>query len=170
MPASTSSPAFEPATAHRHFAVECFNRVWALIDKVDRTPDEDEAMVLCATASLWHWTQRPDCTARNLSIGHWQVSRVHALVGHGGSSMRHARRSLELAEGSPPFYVGYAHEACARAALVLGDVAIFRTHLEKARACATSVQDSHARDALERDLAELQEKQNRGAGRDAGGD
>src|SRR5688572_27636463 len=101
--------------AHRHFAADCFNRTWTLFEKADRSDDETEAMVLCALASLWHWTQRADRTDRNLSIGHWQVSRAYALAGQGENALRHALRSLAFAEGSPPFYVGSAHEAATRA-------------------------------------------------------
>lgn len=88
---------FDAAAAHRRFSTECFNRAWELIEKPERTRDDDEAMVLRAMASLWHWTQRPDCTEQNLAIGHWQVSRVYALAGHGEAAMHHAQRSLALA-------------------------------------------------------------------------
>ncbi|MBL8850512.1 MAG: hypothetical protein JNG89_12600, partial [Planctomycetaceae bacterium] len=48
------------AAAHRQFSGECFNRTWELIDKQDRTPADDEQMLLRSLASLWHWTQRAD--------------------------------------------------------------------------------------------------------------
>ena len=38
-------------------------------------------MILYALASLWHWTQRPDCSTTNLSIGYWQAASVYALAG-----------------------------------------------------------------------------------------
>jgi hypothetical protein len=151
-----ASAELDAASAHRHFSTDCFNRAWALIEKPDRSAAETEAMVLCALASLWHWTQRPDCTARNLSIGHWQVSRVYALAGQGDNAMRHARRSLELAEGAPPFYVGYGHEAVARAAHVSGDRRLLSEHLHQARRCAAAVSDAEERELLERDLQSLE--------------
>lgn len=142
--------------AHRHFSVDCFNRTWTLIEKEHRTAADTEAMVLCAFASLWHWTRRGDCTNRNLSLGHWQVARVYALAGQGESAMRHAERSLELAEGSPPFYVGYAHEAMARAALLLKDRERFQAHLNRARDCAAAVTEAEERQLLEQDLRLLE--------------
>jgi hypothetical protein len=72
---------FDADQAHRHFSASCFNLAWELIDKPDRTAEDDEQMVRLAQASLWHWTQRSDCTDKNLSIGYWQVSRVCALLG-----------------------------------------------------------------------------------------
>ena len=83
-------------SAHRHFSVDCFNRTWDFIDKPERSAEDDEAMVLCTLASLWHWTQRADCTDQNRSIGHWQASRVYALIGQGDNARRHG--GLGLAE------------------------------------------------------------------------
>jgi hypothetical protein len=150
-----ASPKFDAELAHRHFSADCFNRTWTLIEKPDRTPAETEAMVLCALASLWHWTQRKDCTDRNLSIGHWQVSRAYALAGQGENALRHGQRSLALAEGSQPFYIGYAHEAVARAALVLNDRTLLTNHLSAARRCAASVAEAEERQPLEQDLRSL---------------
>ena len=75
-------PQFEPAAAHRWFSADCFNRVWALLEKAGRTPAEDERMISLCHASLAHWRERMDCTTRNLSIGYWQLSRVYAVLGH----------------------------------------------------------------------------------------
>lgn len=153
-----ASPPIDVARAHRYFSSDCFNKTWTLIEKSDRTADEDEAMVLCALSSLWHWTQRPDRTDLNLSVGHWQVARVYALVGQGEIGILHAKRSLELAAGAEAFYIGSAHEAVARNAAVLNDDATFRFHLAQARTCAESVNDLEDRSVLEKDLNALQEE------------
>jgi len=141
--------------AHRHFAADCFNRTWTLIEKADRSPADDEAMLLAASASLWHWTQRADRTDQNLSVGHWQLSRVYSLLGRGEDAMRHAERSLQYASGSPPFYVGFAHEAIARAALNLGNAALSQEHLQQAQSLAATVSDPQDRVMLEMDLQSL---------------
>lgn len=151
-----ASPKLDVQLAHEHFSADCFNRTWSLIEKPDRTGADTEAMVLCALASLWHWTQRPDCMSRSLSVGHWQVSRAYALAGQGHEAMRHARRSRDLAEGLPAFYVGYAHEAVARAARVLGDHPLFEEHLNAARRCAHAVAADQERQWLEADLQSLE--------------
>jgi hypothetical protein len=151
---SVPSP-IDVAAAHRHFSVECFNGAWNVIDKPSRTPAEDEMMILLAMSSLWHWTQRTDCTDQHRSIGHWQVSRVHALAGQADNAMRHAKRSLEYAAKLPPFYVGYAHEAVARAAQLLKDEATFQTHIRLADACLLTVDEPAERKILEDDLTSL---------------
>ena len=146
---------FLAADGHRHFSVACFNQAWTYIDKPARTPAEDEEMVLCALSSLWHWTQRPDCTDRHRSVGHWQVSRALALAGRGEEAMRHAMKSIRYAEADTAFYRGYAHEAAARASKVRGDADLFRKHLEQARQCATDVVAHDEREGLEADLKSL---------------
>jgi hypothetical protein len=142
--------------AHRYFSAECFNRTWTLIEKAERTKVDDEAMVLCALASLWHWTQRADCTNRHLSIGYWQVSRAYALAGEGDNALRHGLRSRALAEGLSPFLVGYAHEAIARAAVVLKDEKAFGENLRLAKSYVSAIASNEDRGLLERDLRDLE--------------
>ena len=141
--------------AHRHFSADCFNRTWDLIEKPARTAEEDEAMLLCASASLWHWLQRADRTDRNLSIGHWQMARVLSLLGQGHSALQHGKQSLHFAAGSPPFFVACAHEAIARAAFVVGDRELAKEHLEQATRLSSAVNDAEERASLERDIHAL---------------
>jgi hypothetical protein len=153
MPAA--EPPFDVPLAHRYFASDCFNLAWTFIDRADRRPEDDEAMLLAATASLWHWSQRADCTNENLSIGHWQASRASALAGHGENALRHALRSLDFAAGLSPFYQGYAYEALARAAGRVGDASQYEQALLAARSLLPEITDEGDRIALENDLATL---------------
>ncbi|WP_425397667.1 hypothetical protein [Aeoliella sp.] len=112
-------------------------------------------MVLTAAASLWHWMQRPDCTDQNLSVGHWLLSRTLALAGVGQGALRNAKRCLALAAESSKFYIGYGHEAVARAAAVLNDQAKCQAHLLEAHSCLAEITDDTEREMLEKDLQEL---------------
>jgi hypothetical protein len=148
----SASREFDKAAAHRFFSVDCFNRTWTLIEKPDRSPVEDEQMLLLAQASLWHWTQREDCSDRNLSIGYWQVSRVHALRGEGGNALQCAESCLRYSQHQPPFFLAYAHEAMARAAFLNDETRRASDHMREANRLATQVTDPEERVALERDL------------------
>ena len=150
-----TSPAFDFQLAHRFFSTDCFNRAWELIEKPRRTPGEDEQMLLLALASLWHWTEREDCTDRNLSIGYWQTARVYALLGQSENAFRYAEMCLQASEEQPPFYQGYAHEALARAAMIAGDATGAANHLSQAREFAAAVADDQERAMLETDLETL---------------
>lgn len=147
---------FDPAAGHRFFSADCFNRAWTYIEKADRSADDDQAMLLLASASLWHWTQRADCTDLNLSIGHWQLSRVLALLHRAEEAMQHALKSLEYAKNAKPFFKASAHEAAARAAKVMNDQARLQEHLRAARTLAEAVEDAEEAGMLKSDLAALE--------------
>jgi hypothetical protein len=147
---------FDEARAHKHFAAECFNWTWNLIEKPCRTPEDDEQMRSLCHASLWHWTQRDDCTPRNLSIGYWQLSRVYALLGRAEDATRYGELCLRHSESEAPFYIGYAHEALARAAMVGGDARRLSEHLGAARQFAAQVTNPEEREMLVKDLDGIQ--------------
>lgn len=156
---ATTLPPIDVPIAHRYFSAECFNRTWEWIEKAARSAADDEAMVLCSAASLWHWTQRSDCTDLNRSIGHWQLSRVLAMAQRGTESMHHARLALHFAGNSTPFFQAFGHEAIARAAAALNDRTTFNEHLKQAQALAAAIADAEDREQLEKDLKLLQAQQ-----------
>jgi hypothetical protein len=140
---------------HTLLSTDCFNRAWQLIDKKDRTPEEDERMISLAHASLSHWRMRTDCTDRNLSIGYWQISHVYALLGQASDADRYGELCLQVSREEPPFYLAYAHESLARAAMLNKQREHFDMHLTKAKSLAVHVSDAAERNALEHDLEGL---------------
>ena len=155
MTASDPEVAFDEAAAHAHFSKACFNRAWELIEKADRSADDDEEMVRLNQASLWHWTQRPDCTDRNRSIGYWQASRIRALIGHGDEAQRYADLCERHSRALAPFYQASAQEALARAAQVRGHATAARAHVARARVLAQAIVDDDERAIVLADLATL---------------
>ena len=152
---STSVPPFDPAQAHRWFAAHFFNHTWSLLDKADRTPDECERMISLAHASLAHWRERADCTAQSLSIGYWQLSRVYAVLNQAENARRYGQLCLEVSRAEPPFLLGYAHEALARAEKLAGNASLAQHHMAEARRLAALVPNAEERQLLEADLAGL---------------
>jgi hypothetical protein len=142
---------------HREMSVSYFNDCWALIDKADRTPEDVENMILLAHASLWHWKQRSDVTPANLSVGYWQASRVHALAGQHEMARYFGDRSLRVGidNNLPPFYVGYAYEALARAEAGDGEYARARACVAEARKQLGSVTDKEEKALLDADLGQI---------------
>ena len=145
---------FDQQAAHRFFSAECFNRAWDLMDKSGRTAQEDEEMIRLSLTSQWHWSQRPDCTATSLAVGYWQTSRIYALLGQADNARRYGHLSLEASrqEGVPPFYLGYAYEALARAESVAGSRDRMAAYLAEARRAAGQVPEPDSRKALLDDL------------------
>jgi len=149
----TAAPDFDRAAAHRYFAAHCFNAAWDLLDKAERTEEDNRQMVALNMASLYHWSQRPDCTDMNRSVGYWQASRIHAVLGLVEEARRYGETCLEFSHLLPPFYRGYAHEALARAASLAGDRAWAAEHAARGRDYAAQVVDEADRKRLLDDLA-----------------
>jgi len=140
---------------HRRLGVELYNRTWTLIERDDRTPDEDDEMLHRAHASAYHWLQGPH-TAANRARSHWLCSRVHALTGQPEGALHHARRCLALIEGHSgemeDWDLAAAHEALARAHAAAGDAEEARRHLELARAETARIANPEDSKHIESDL------------------
>jgi hypothetical protein len=106
---------------HRQLGVDLFNATWKLLDKTDRSADEDEAMIHTAHASAYHWLQVGE--PLNFARSDWQLSRVYALVNRPEPALHHAHHCLEIcrAEGIGDFDLAFAYEALARANAVEGN-------------------------------------------------
>lgn len=145
-------PDFDVQAAHRYFSVFCFNSAWDLIEKIDRRSEEAERMLLLNQASLWHWSQRADCSDKNLSVGYWQASRIRALLGQADEALRYAHLSLQYSANLPPFHQGYAYEALARAEQVAGNLSTAGEYAAEAYRLAQQVSDPEDKKLLLDDL------------------
>jgi hypothetical protein len=145
------------AEAQRRLAADLFNRTWTLLEKPERTPEDDDELLHCAHASAYHWAQVG--TAANRVRSEWQCSRVYAVLGRAEPALHHARRCLELAEAAPgaleEFDLPFAYEALARAHAVAGDEAQSREWLARARDAGEAIGDEDDRTLLEADLATI---------------
>ncbi len=150
-----AQPDFDMESAHKFFAADCFNKAWELIEKKERTPEDNRQMILLNQASIWHWTQRKECTSRNLSIGYWQAARIYALLGDSDNARQAGELSRSYTSAEEPFYLGYAYEALARAELVADNREKAKAHLEEARTLAGRVSDADSKQWLTSDLDEI---------------
>jgi tetratricopeptide (TPR) repeat protein len=136
-------------------AAQLFNDVWSLLEKTERTPEEDDAMLHAAHASRYHWGEVG--TIVNLVRGEWQCSRVYSMLGRAEPALHHARRCLELCDRGSigDFDLAYAYEALARAHLVAGDEVEAGRYLDRAREAGREIADDDARELLAADLSSL---------------
>ncbi len=117
---------------HKQIAINLNQQAWTLLDKEDRSPEENDEMLHVAHASLWHWLQVG--TQVNRQRGLWLVGRVHVLLGNAEAAMRYARQTMDLTEthqeDMADFDHAYASELLARATLLAGEegdaAALFR--------------------------------------------
>jgi DNA-binding transcriptional MerR regulator len=146
--------ALEPmdAQVERTLAAGLFNATWTLMEKENRTRDEDDAMLHMAHASAHHWRQvgKPE----NFARGEWQCSRVYALLRRPEPCLHHAQRVLDLCteNGLGDFDLAYAYEALARGHALAGDLEQARACTEQALAAAESISEDDDRELLLTDL------------------
>jgi tetratricopeptide (TPR) repeat protein len=145
---------------HRQLAGKCFNHVWDLLDKKERTKQEEEQMVHLCHASFWHWTQVEDHTQQNLSIGYWQLSRVYSEIGNGEQALHYAHHciAVSLEAKLAPFYIGYAYEALARAQMTVDQVEQALKSIETADTYTSLVTILDSKQLLTTDLENMKEK------------
>jgi hypothetical protein len=151
---SDSHPFDKPA-AHKYFSADNFNKTWDYIEKSNRSPEEDLQMLHTAIASLWHWTQRDDATDENLSVGHWQVSRVYNLIKQPNNARTYGLLSLKYAGDLTPFLKGYAYETLARSEMQAGNRVAMYYYLDKAREMAQQITLEEDRRLLLKDLGSI---------------
>lgn len=142
---------FQPELAHRAFAAQAFNAAWDHMEALDN----DLMLLAAAHASRWHWAHVPEEGDRERSIGLWQCSRAYALLNEPSMARRMAQACLEMSKGLLPFFLGFAHEAMARAEWLCGNEALARQHLCEAERLLDHVEDSDDQAILGDDLRAL---------------
>ena len=155
MTTSAASSALD-AAAHRRLAVDLFNEVWRLLEKLDRSPADGLEMVHAAHASRYHWGIAGD--ARNRAIGEWQIARVYAILHRPEAARVHAAEALRLSQEHDlgAFMLATAHEALARAAMAAGDAAAFDHHRAASEQAGVAIDDEEDREVWRADLDALQ--------------
>jgi DNA-binding transcriptional MerR regulator len=150
----TTLEPMDPAD-ERRLAAALFNATWTLMEKEDRSRDEDDAMLHMAHASRHHWGQVG--TPVNLARGEWQVSRVYALLRRPEPCLHHAQRVLDLCQENSlgDFDLAFAYEALARGHAIAGDSEQARACTEQALAAAEDVTADDDRELLLSDLESI---------------
>ncbi len=106
---------------HEKIAKQAFNHTWDLLDKQNRTLEEDLEMIHSAHASrfLWGKIGKP----LHFERGEWQISRVYSVLKESNSALLHAQRCLDICKTNNigDFDLAFAYEALARAYSVAGN-------------------------------------------------
>jgi hypothetical protein len=105
---------------HKNFAVDLFNLTWSLLDKKDRTREEDDKMIHAAHASRFHWGEIG--TPLHFERGEWQISRAYSVLNRPEPALYHAKRCLGICKENSigDFDIAFAYEAMARASAIAG--------------------------------------------------
>lgn len=144
---------------HRQLGVDLYNSSWALMEKAERTPEEDDALVHHVHASMHHWLQAPECEPKHRARGEWLCSRAYSVLGRAEPALHHGERCLAIcgqhAGNVEDWDLAFAYEALARAHRVAGDENQARSYEERGRALAEQIEDPEDKEIVLKDYAAL---------------
>ncbi len=137
---------------HRKFAVDCFNLVWTLMEKKDRTKEDDDKMMHAAHASRFHWGEIG--TPVEIERGEWQISRMYTVLKRAQSALYHAERCMEICKQNNigDWDIAFAYEAMARAHATAGNKTECKKYWDIANKAAEQVKEKGDKDYV---LSEL---------------
>jgi hypothetical protein len=146
----------DPAQAEawqRQFAAALFNRTWDLLDKPERTDEDDDELLAAAFGSRFFWGRVGD--ASNRAVGDGQIARVCAELGRADLAVRFASKGLAAveAEGYTDFRLASAYEVMARAHACAGNVAERDRFVALATDAIAALEDPEDREIIEGQLA-----------------
>jgi hypothetical protein len=146
----------QPEELHKKFAIDLFNLTWNLLDKKDRTREEDERMIHAAHASRFHWGQIG--TPLEFERGEWQISRVYSVLRRSEPALYHAKRCVDLCQknGIEDFDIAFAYEAMARAHAAAGAGAECEKSVQLAEEAAEHIQKKEDKDYFLSELKTVQ--------------
>ena len=75
---------------HHYMGIEMNNQTWGLLDKKDRSEQDNIRMINFAKASLYHWRQSDKYEVVNEQRGQWMLSHVYAVLGKGEEAISYA--------------------------------------------------------------------------------
>ena len=137
---------------HKRAAITLFNLVWSLLDKKDRTKQEDDKMVHAVHASRFHWGEIG--TPVEFERGEWQISRVYSVLNRSQSALYHAERCLDICKehNIGDFDIAFAYEAMARAHAVAGDKSDCEKYIKLAKEAGEQIKKKEDKDLFFGDL------------------
>jgi tetratricopeptide (TPR) repeat protein len=140
---------------HKKFAASLFSLTWDLLDKEDRTQEENDRMIHAAHASRYHWGEIG--TALQWERGEWQVSRVYSVLGRFEAAIYHAQRCLTICRENEiaDFDIAVAYEGLARAYAVAGDAEKSREYIELANQAGQEIVEEGDREYFMSELRNL---------------
>ncbi|MCK4250897.1 hypothetical protein KAX97_05590 [candidate division WOR-3 bacterium] len=137
---------------HKRAAITLFNLVWSLLDKKDRTKQEDDKMVHAVHASRFHWGEIG--TPVEFERGEWQISRVYSVLNRPQSALYYAERCLDICKehNIGDFDIAFAYEAMARAHAVAGDKSDCEKYIKLAKEAGEQIKKKEDKDLFFGDL------------------
>ena len=153
--ATDAQIAAESAALIRRLAINAFNEAWSFVERADRSPQDDQQMLLAAGASRYLWAMVGG--AEQLAVGDWQIAHVASLAGNVGLGRMFAVSSLAIVEanGWTDWRYASALEAMARVAALSGAPTERDGYAARCREVLATIDDAEDRDLIASQLASI---------------
>jgi tetratricopeptide (TPR) repeat protein len=142
---------------HKKLAADYFNKTWEYLEKGDRTPEDDDAMVDCVHASRHHWRHliaHGEGGPVNHARGDWIISRVYAILKKADLAIHYGKKSLQICQENNigDFDLAYGYEALARAYAVAGKKIDAEKHFQQAKDAGDKIKEKESKEWFFKDL------------------
>jgi hypothetical protein len=149
---SVAEPGFDVAVAHRWFAVETNNAFWDLLERPDRSREEDRRMVDLAHASAYHWSHAGDEVNRQRADV--ALANAYAATDAGDLAVAYAKRALAglsaLADRLADWDRAVTLDALSRAYAAAGGRELAARYRAEARAAGDALAEDEDRAVFDR--------------------
>ena len=139
----------------RELAVSYYNATWELIEKPERSPEDDREMLLlaCASRQLWGDIGGPI----ELATGDWHVAHVASLLGESSLALAFAASAYERAstQGVPSWLVASTCEGLARAHATAGHLSECDAWIVRANEYLAQVDEQEDREIITSQIASI---------------
>jgi hypothetical protein len=133
---------------HRGQAVETYNQSWSLLERDDRSPEQDRDLLTTAFTSRFHW--RAAGGVEQWVMSDWMVARAAAAVGEGRLAVDFALAAHDAAQRGEvaDWLLASCAEGVARAYAALGDEVSRDRWSEVARSLISDIIDDEDRELI----------------------
>lgn len=140
---------------HRTLAVETYNRCWDLLERDERSQDDDFELITAAFTARYHWSFAGG--PEQWVISDWMVSRAAADIGEGSLSLAFALRANRAAQefDAPDWLVASVAEGLARSYAALGDESARDEWIISAERLVEAIAHEEDRDLIASQLASV---------------
>lgn len=143
--ANTSNDETNLFDIEKKMAIDCYNNCWNLIDKKERTHEEDIEMIYLSHTSRYHWGK----VGSSIEIlrGEWQISHIYSILKNGQMALFHGLESLSICldNGVTGFDLAFGYEAVARAYKILENEEKYAQYMCLAKITANEIENEEDR-------------------------
>jgi len=133
----------EKMQMHDSMARDLMFEARSLLERGNRTEEDNFRMLYTACAAYYHFTQ----ASREFGPAEWLISRCYVEMGNGREAVRHAERCMRFADASKnEAEIAWALEALARANAVMGDSHAAHNYFNKAKEAGTNLSNEQDRE------------------------